>query len=185
MRRYFIILVLILTSCSNAAPADPVSEAIGRVVREETRVPVYVDNTCVIDSTTYAVELYRRQRIQEMRIYQDSTLREKYLSRKMQTNARRKVERMRKSRSILLGVDSLRRAMGADTARIAYYDYVFDYCTADGKGNRTKPKQAYACVTPDGRVLTWSPDKKDIHKRTGLVIPGYADLLESLRKTDE
>lgn len=172
----------VLASCAGPAPADPVAEAIGRVVRAETRVPVHVDNARVTDSTTFEVELDRRRRIQELKIYQDSAYREKYLAKGMRTNARRKAAAIDKSRRIICGLDSIRASMGAGAGRVAYYDYVFDYCTADGKGGRTKPRQAYATVSPDGRVLTWSPDRRDIHKRTGLVIPGYAELLERLRE---
>lgn len=187
MKRHFLILIcaLAVAACAKPAPEDPVAREIGRVVRSETKVPVHVDNACVTDSTTFETELDRRRRIQELKIYQDSSFREKYLAKGMRTNARRKAEAIGKSRRIIAGLDSIRASMGAAVKDVAYYDYVFDYCTADENGKPMKPKQAYATVMTDGRVLTWSPDRKNIHKRSGLVIPGYAALLEQLRDSEE
>jgi len=182
---FFLFCALALAACAKPAPEDPVAREIGRIVRNETRVPVHVDNARITDSTTFEVELDRRRRIQELKIYQDSNFREKYLLKGMRTNARRKAESMAKSRKIIAGLDSIRTSMGGTVKNIAYYDYVFDYCTADENGKPMKPKQAYATVKTDGSVLTWSPDHKNIHKCSGLVIPGYAALLEGLREKDD
>ena len=71
--------------------------------------------------------------------------------------------------------------MADDTLKVAYYDYSFTY---GGKiGNQKVPaKQAFATVTPDGRVLTYSADRRDLHKATGLVLPGYQELLDSFKE---
>ena len=181
----FLICALALAACAKPAPEDPVAREIGRVVRNETKVPVHIDNACITDSTTFEVELDRRRSIQELKIYQDSSYREKYLAKGMRTNARRHAESIAKSRKIIAGLDSIRASMGPSVKNIAYYDYVFDYCTADENGKPMKPKQAYATIRTDGTVLTWSPDHKNIHKRSGLVIPGYAALLEGLRGDED
>lgn len=182
---FFLLCALALAACAKPAPENPVAREIGRVVRSETKVPVYVDNARITDSTTYEVELARRRSIQKLKIYQDSSYREKYLAKGMHTNARRHAESMAKSRKIIAGLDSIKASMGGAVKDIAYYDYVFDYCTADENGKPMKPKQAYATVKTDGSVLTWSPDHKNIHKCSGLVIPGYAALLEGLREKND
>ena len=46
------------------------------------------------------------------------------------------------------------------------------------KDSRFDLSEAYAAITPDGKVLSVSTDVKDIHKSTGRAIPGYVDLFE-------
>ena len=74
--------------------------------------------------------------------------------------------------------------MGDDTLKVAYYDYSFTYSGKVGQ-TRVPAQQAYAAVTPDYRVLTCVSDKRDLHKATGLVIPGYKELLDSFKETEE
>ena len=74
--------------------------------------------------------------------------------------------------------------MGADTLKTAYYDYSYFYSGKVGE-QKVPRKQAFATITPDGRVLTYAADRKDIHKATGLVIPGYKELLDSFKETEE
>lgn len=177
-------VTMFLVACSGPVPPDPVAEAIGRVVRSETKIPVHIESATKVDSTTVAKELSRRRGIYELKIYQDSNFRQKYISQGMIVNARRKMASIEKARRIISGLDSIRSRLGADTSRIAYYDYEFEFCTADDKGNKTKPKKAYATVTPERRVLTWSQDRRDIHKASGLAIPGYRELLDKLKEND-
>ncbi len=139
----------------------------------------------VLDSTTFATEISRRKGIYELRIRQNSWRREKYLRDRMPTNARRMDAFNRKDRKIIAGLDSIARSMGPDTGRTAYYDYAFKYYNKTEKGRKTAPKVGYAVLTPEFKVLAWSTDKRDIHKTTGLVIPGYERLLERLKGMEE
>jgi hypothetical protein len=176
--------LLVAACCVKTTAPDPVAEEIGRVVRAETRIPVHIESATKLDSTSIATELTRRRGIQELKIYQDSCFRQKYLSQGMIINARRKAGAIEKSRKIITGLDSIRQRLGADTAHIAYYDYEFEFCMADANGDKTAPKKAYATVTPDGHVVTWSQDRRDIHKASGLAIPGYRELLDKLRDSE-
>ena len=174
-------IALVIAACATTTEPGPVAEAIGVRVRQDTKVPVHIESATKIDSTTIGKEISRRRGIQELKIWQDSSFRQKYLSQGLVVNARRKAESIGKARAIIAGLDSIHQSLAADTARIAYYDYEFSYCTADAKGNKTEPKTGYATVTPNREVVTWSIDKKEIHKASGLAIPGYRKLLESLR----
>lgn len=177
-------LMALAAGCSRPAP-DPVAEEIGRVVRQETQYPFHVEKATKVDSTTYATELHRRRGIYELRIRQNTARKAKYLDQKMPTNARRMDGFIAKDHLIIAGLDSIRTRMGADTALVAYYDYVFEYCNATPNGKKTEPKKAWATVTPSRKVLTWSANRRDIHKRTGLVIPGYGKLLDDLRVEED
>ena len=91
---------------------------------------------------------------------------------------------MQRDTKIFNELNVLKELMGPDTLNTAYYDYSYTY---SGKvGNQKLPaRQAFATVTPDGRVLTFAGDRKDIHKATGLVIPGYQELLDSFKEGEE
>lgn len=184
-RLMFLAAALCAASACTPSQSDPWADAIGVAVRADTKLPIHVETAVRTDSTTFTTEFHRRTGIYELRIRQNKGRREKYLDEKMPTNARRMEDAIAKDRMILAGLDSLKQRMGGDTARIAYYDYVFEYCTADDKGRKTVPKKAYATVTPDRRVLTWSPNRRDIHKTTGLVIPGYRKLLDDLKEPED
>ena len=179
------IAISILTVSCQAANTDPVSTAIENVVRQSAEMPSYIEKTMMLDSTTFATEISRRRGIYELRIRQNSWRKEKYLKDKMPTNARRMDAFNKKDRIIIAGLDSIALAMGADTNHVAYYDYAFKYYNKTEKNKKTIPKIGYAVLTPKLEVLSWSTNKKDIHKTTGLVIPGYEKLLESVKGMEE
>lgn len=176
-------MILLAISCSHELP-DPWAEAIGAAVRRETGMPIHVESATKTDSTTYITELQRRRGIYELRIIQNTQREQKYRKLNMPKNARIMRKATLKDHKIIAGLDSIRTHMGKDTLRIAYYDFEFEYRMADQDGNRTKPKKAYATMTPEGRVLTWAQKQRDIHKTTGLVIPGYRKLLDELKETE-
>ena len=78
----------------------------------------------------------------------------------------------------------MKEMMGADTLKTAYYDYSYTYSGKVG-GQRIAPKKAFATVTPEGKVITFAAERKELHKATGLVIPGYKELLDSFKETEE
>lgn len=176
--------IVCLAACSKPVP-DPWAESIGARVRYDTGVPIHVETATRTDSTTYIKELDRRRGIYELRIIQNRDRAAKYTKQNMPKNARIMREAILKDYKIIAGLDSIRQAMGPDTLGIAYYDYEFEYCTADEKGNKTKPKKAYATMRPDRSVLTWAPKHRDLHKTTGLAIPGYRKLLDDLKEEEQ
>ena len=181
----FVVLVLLAAAGCDRAESDPVSSAIGRQVRHDTRIPIHVERAVAVDSTTYATEFDRRRGIYELRIHQNTLREENFLKDRKRKNAKIMHDAIIKDHLIIAGLDSLRRVMGSRVDDIAYYDYAFQYCQKDDRGRKTVPKTAWASVTPDNRVLSWAPEKRLLHKTTGLVIPGYRKMLDGLKSTEE
>ena len=179
------LLAMAAVACQKEPEPTPAEKAIGNHVRNETKVPIHIETAVKTDSTTYAKEINRRIGIYELRIIQNGQRAEKYSKQSMPKNARIMREAIEKDYKIIAGLDSIRNHMGSDTLGIAYYDYEFEYCTADEKGKKTKPKKAYATVTPTNKVITWSLKRTDIHKAAGLSIPGYRKLLDELKTKEE
>lgn len=172
------------SSCSKSE-SDPLTAAIGRRVRQDTKIPIQVERAVAVDSTTYATEFDRRRSIYELRIRQNTLREENFTKDHKRKNAKIMHDAIIKDHLIIAGLDSLRDVMGPRVNDIAYYDYAFQYCQKDDQGRKTVPKTAWASVTPDNRVLSWAPEKRLLHKTTGLVIPGYRKLLDSLKEEKE
>lgn len=182
---FILILMTVLSTSCSSRKADPVSEAIGRQVRHDTRIPIHVERAVAVDSTTYTTEFDRRRGIYELRIRQNALREENFLKDRKKKNAKIMHDAIIKDHLIIAGLDSLRQVMGSRVDDIAYYDYAFQYCQKDDRGRKTVPKTAWASVTPDNKVLSWAPEKRLLHKTTGLVIPGYRKMLDSLKEKEE
>ena len=192
MKRATLPISLLLLACLAAVgacspkQADPVAEAIATAMTKDVDKPceISVTDLQLLDSTTFATEFQRRISIYGIRLDQNTARFEKYLKQGMKNNATKMFEALQKDTKIFNELNVLKEMMGADTLKTAYYDYAFTY---GGKidGQRIPSKQAFATVTPDGRVLTYAADRKDIHKATGLVIPGYQELLDSFKEAEE
>ena len=177
--------VLAVCSCTQKTP-DPVAEALVTAMTKDIQEPcsIQISNLQVLDSTTFATEFQRRIGIYELRLDQNSARFEKYVREGKKKNATKMFQEMQRDTKIFNELNVLKELMGPDTLNTAYYDYSYTY---SGKvGNQKLPaRQAFATVTPDGRVLTFAGDRKDIHKATGLVIPGYQELLDSFKEGEE
>jgi hypothetical protein len=92
-------------------------------------------------------------------------------------NAMLKLEAIDKAQRVLVQLDSLEEEYGDVLDSVIFYDYRFSG-EAVTKDSRFDLSEAYAAITPDGKVLSVSTDVKDIHKSTGRAIPGYVDLFE-------
>jgi hypothetical protein len=46
-------------------------------------------------------------------------------------------------------------------------------------------RDAYISITPDGRVISMTAERRDLHKGAGRVIPGYLELLKGAGEDDE
>lgn len=137
-----------------------------------------------IDSTTLGEELVFRKRLIEARRDQNLLLSEQYARQKKRTNARLRREAAQKDSEVLVGIDSIRvRLAAADSLDIiCHYDYLVagEARTADGI---TAIPEHYACISADGTLLTFTPEKRKLHYGVGKVIPGYIRILK--RGSDE
>ena len=186
MKRMLLCLlaVLALVSCGKK-PADPVADAIAAEMMKEVDQPytLQITDLKLLDSTDFATEFSRRIGIYNTRLDQNTARLEKYMKQGMKKNASLMFEALQKDTKIYNELIAMKEMMGDDTLKVAYYDYSYTYSGKVGD-TRIPAKQAFATVTPDGRVLTFAADRSDIHKATGLVIPGYKELLDSFKEEE-
>lgn len=188
MRRFIFIAasLLLLASCGGKA-VDPVHEAIkGEIMgnMEQQFSDVSIIKVEKIDSTTFRTELDRRKNAFALKRDADSNLLIKYMTEGKKRNAELKTESYRKDLLILQGLDSLEVALAAILDDIAYYDYRFS-ADAKGEGMNMQFRNAYISITPDGRVISMTSERSDLHKGAGRVIPGYLDLVKGAGEDDE
>jgi len=187
MKRIIMLLcvALSLAACTKKE-VDPVSQVIIEAMTKDIDQPVDIRITDLqlLDSTTFAVEFNRRIGIYDTRLDQNTARMEKYMREGKKKNASLMFESLQKDTKIYNELNAMKEMMGDDTLNVAYYDYSYTYGGKVGD-SRIPPKQAFATVTPDYRVLTYVSDKRDLHKATGLVIPGYQELLDSFKETEE
>lgn len=184
MKRLTLILcaALAVSACTQKEP-DPVAEAIAVELTKDIDQPfdISVHNLQLLDSTTFATEFQRRISIYDIRLQQNTERLEKYIRQGMKKNATLMYDELKKDTRIYNELIGLKEMMGEDTLKIAYYDYSFTYGGKVGN-SKLSDKQAYATVTPERKVLTCVSDQRDLHKATGLVIPGYKELLDSFKE---
>ena len=180
-------LLLILAGCGGNKVDDPVGELIADELMEGTTEPYefVFKHLERIDSTTYATEFARRIDVYGIQIDQNIARFEKFVKEGKKKNALKASEELKRGQKILGELEAMRQLMGDDTLRVAYYDYEFSGEARLPKGRKKVFEKGYATVTPEGRVLTLAGDPKDLHKATGLVIPGYKELLESFKEPEE
>ncbi len=186
MKRLFVLIcaVLALAACSQQK-ADPVADAIVAEMMKDVEQPysIQITDLKLLDSTTFATEFQRRISIYDTRLDQNAARLEKYMQQGMQKNATLMFESLQKDTKIFNELNAMKEMMGDDTLKVAYYDYSYTYSGKVGK-TRVPAQPAFATVTPDGRVITFVSDKRDLHKATGLVIPGYKELLDSFKESE-
>ena len=177
-------LAMALTAC-NSKP-DPLESALIEAMTRDIDQPckIQVRDLEKIDSTNFATEFKRRLSIYEIRMDQNTARLEKYIKQGMKSNATKVFGDLQRDTKIYNELIGLKEMMADDTLKTAYYDYTFVYHGKVGK-QRISAKRAYFTVTPDGRVLTYGNEQKQIHKATGLAIPGYQELLDSFKEKEE
>jgi hypothetical protein len=179
---WIIVAVLCLGACAEKSP-DPVAQAIVAEMTKGIDQPcdIKVENLRKVDSTDFATEFKRRIEIYGIRLDQNTVRFEKYIKEGKKNNASKVFKELTHDTKVFNELVAMKEMMGDDTLKTAYYDYSFTYGGKIGN-QKVTPKSAFATVTPDGRVLTYSADIKDLHKATGIVIPGYQELLDSLKE---
>lgn len=187
MKNVYLMALTALMICACAEkPVDPVAEAIVAEMMKEIDQPyeIQVENLQKLDSTTYATEFARRIEIYDTRLDQNTARMEKYIRERKPKNATKVFQELQRDTKIFNELNAMREMMGDDTLKIAYYDYAYTYSGKVGD-KKIAPKSAFATVTPAGKILTYASDRKDLHKATGLAIPGYKELLESFKEPEE
>ena len=186
MKRVLIVALaaLCLCACAEKGPEGPVADAISAELMKDVTEPykfVFQELT-LLDSTTFATEYARRIDVYEIQLDQNADRLEKYTREGKRKNAEKVFQEYKRGQKILGELEAMRDLMGDDTLNIAYYDYAFSGEAKLSKGRKMVFEKGYATITPDGRVLTIAADPKALHKATGLVLPGYQELLDSFKE---
>lgn len=171
--------LVLLVSCGQKT-TDPVEEAIVKEITENlqegfTTVKIY--NYELVDSTTFRQEFEHRKKAFEARRQSDEKFLLQYSREGKRQNAAIKQKSYIKTLSIIDGLDSLEMASSAILDDVAYYDYMFNGM-AKGPDSSMEFTDTYVTITPDGRVMSMTSNKKDLHKSLGRVIPGYMDIVQ-------
>lgn len=155
---------------------DAVKEEIIRLVGADAKVSF---NTFELkETTTFADELDYRKGLIEARHKMNIKFQEKYSKERMPTNAGIKRLAILKDEEVLKGLEAIRERMAAADSldKVAYYVFQFTG-EAKSQGATSTFKDYFACVTPDGRLLSLTDNEKAIHKGLGNVLGGYKLLL--------
>ncbi len=131
-----------------------------------------------IDSTTLGTEIDNRIALFETKNEVNKRHYEKYVREKKMTNANLKSDEIYKGLAVIEFLDSLKADLGPEhLSDIAYYDYKFT-ATVRYQGGYQELTDYYACITPDGKVLGYTNEIKNLHKGCGSSIPGYVQALK-------
>ena len=170
-------LLCALAGCAETPAPDPLQDALGGYILHGREGTFRLDRIEKIDSTTFRTEFEHRQNVFERKLQEETKLFENYYFQNKRKNADRHWEAMERTREVMKGLDSLKAGLAGRLDEVAYYDYVFS-----GRvdiGNRYSEFQdTFACITPEGEVITVTQDKKDLHKAGGRAIPGYVQMLK-------
>ena len=130
-----------------------------------------------IDSTTVAEEISMREQTFLLKHEQDKKFYEKYKNVHNTAKAAEKLTAMERDIELLRKLVRIKESLGDAVGNIAYYDYCFSAKGRTAEG----PFEAdgwFACITPDGKVLSLVQNKRDLHKGTGTAIPGYSEIFD-------
>lgn len=182
MHRFLTILVTalaVVTSCNNKTP-DPVAAAIEAAAMKDAEgdYSFRIYDLAKIDSTTFRTEFDRRKDVFRLKQQTEEKLYWRYNAEGKPKTAESHRQAMEKAKVNLECMDYLEQEIGERIDDVAYYDYVFSGYSETKEGRMTYDK-VYVTVTPDYEVLTMTADKRDLHKGTGRVIPGYIETISA------
>ena len=180
-------LAFLAAGCSGSKIDDPVGDVIADGLMKDINEPYefVFKQLEKIDSTTFATEFARRIDVYGIQVDQNIDRFEKYVREGKKKNAMKVSQELKRGQKILGELEAMRQMMGDDTLNIAYYDYRFSGEARLSGGRKKVFEEGYATVTPQGVLLTLAGSPSDLHKATGLVIPGYKELLESFKEEEE
>jgi len=167
--------------CACAKTEDPFKEALTSALEERLGEPIKKITFTTferIDSVSVDQEMSQRIKTFELKYSQDRKFYEKFMIESKPKSAEKYRQAWHRDEVILSQLDSLYESLGSKLNEIAYYDYAFGV-TVIGENSQLNLSEAYACITPDLRVVTVTSDKKAIHKTTGASIPGYKEIIKT------
>lgn len=200
MKRIGIIILAtaaIVCSCTGQKSTSKLERAIEHALTENLEGPqkVSVLELVKLDSTIFLTEFDRRKDVFEKRIEQNKKFHDDYYRRGLKKNAAIKYDEIHRDYEILNALELVKERMGDSLYLVAYYDYRVKAKVITGRipkriFSRIFRRKAqvledlYFAVTPDNEVISLSTDHKRLHQSTGLVIPGYSEIIKSETESD-
>ena len=132
-----------------------------------------------MDSTSLGEEYAMRTSLFETKLAVLTSQYEKYVREKKVNNAAKKKEEMEETVQVQKRLADLSATLAPMSGMTVYYDCRFS-AIIRGNGGMKELKDWYACITPGNEVLVYCENRKDLHKTTGKVIPGYVEALKGL-----
>ena len=166
----------VMLSCSGRQP-DPVAQALEEAVKlsisEPCKFRLYTLE--LTDSTTFRTEFERRAKVFEVKSKREGELYSRYFTEGKPKNAAVHMEAMTKANRNHETLDSLMNTMASRLDETAYYDYRFSG-KAYGDAGEIEYRDSWFTITPDGKILAITHDKKELHRNAGRAIPGYMEI---------
>ena len=129
----------------------------------------------MIGEVTLGEEIGIRRGVFELKHKKDAEYEQEYREKHFQKRADEKKAAMEKDLVHIARLDSILTTVSADLDKVVYRDYRFSASCMTSEG-KLELKDWYACITPDGQVLSLVQDKKKLHRGVGIVIPGWKGL---------
>ena len=183
------ISVLLLAGCVEEKKS-PVEQALAKAAAgiicesrtglKPEEVAVSLESVAQVDSSTLADEIERRRDIFQLKMERQSILESRFLEKKMKVNARRQHIRMEQSAKIIAALDSIAFMRDPQGDSVLYRIYLIEKGKVETIDEIFSLNGYYAVLTPDGKALAFTKDRKALHKGTGRLIPGYEDMLSQM-----
>ena len=177
-------VLLMCAGCGNqvSAEQEAVKEIISRNFGEVKGV--YFSSFELVDSTTVAQELDRREALFSSKLDIERRHISDYDEKNMQKNAARHRESLAKTEEIIASLAALRESLAGCADSVIYRTYKFSCQGTYVEGGKFSCQDMFVNITPDGKACNLKSDDS-YHSGMGETIPGYKELLESLRMTEE
>ena len=125
-----------------------------------------------IGEVTLGEEIGIRRSNFELKHRNDSRFEQEYRDKNYQKRADEKKAAMDRDILHIAQLDSILTTVSNELDKVVYSDYRFSASCMTSEG-KLELKDWYACITPDGQVLSLVQDKKRLHRGVGIVIPGW------------
>lgn len=182
-----IVLTILSTASCKPKPVNPVKESLITTIIFATGADekeIYISQLTPVRKVTIGEELAYRRDVFEFKKSVDNAKLKHYEGKGMKRNAAKYRRMIARDEGIIESLDSLRDSLGIKLQETAWYEYTFsaDIRTADAIYN---VRDWHFVITPKNRILTMKPGLKGLRNGLGRLVPGYGDLMDSLKDVSD
>jgi len=178
--------MLILCGCSGNEIRALHKTIEAKVLSDNPRAESFsILSATVCDSVTFSEELSRRVRLFETKVKVEDGFVAKYSSKNLKANTALHTEKAEHAREILRALEEYRQKNASCADSVIYYVVEF---VGSGKlydGTTMEKVTMSAAVGTDLNVYKLSQKRSGIYSGMGVALPGYMDLLKSMRSEGE